>query len=369
MRTTMTEEINTTTGQTSQETQRINVVTNNANGALKGNPPFIFDGDRQNTRRFLLSFNLWRAINRSNDTMKRPFSRVVTLLSYMDGTKVDAWKEEQLKILMDELEDGVLETDEDLWENFIDQFKAAFTNQNQRNESYQALCKLKQGDSIDDFFAKFKQLANEAGVPLDDKGTIETLKQGLKQGLVVAIINSPDFDPNAERAWGFKEWEKQARLSYHKWKAATQFTQQRQGLFKAFGVSPKQGTNNRGNNYGRHTTSQGGNAIDVDANVLGRGQQHSKAKRAKLMKENKCFYCEIKGHQARVCRKKQADCARNNQSIPKVPIKESQTQAAIDMTPDDISSFLKENMSSLDKDTKLSIIESLVPKDFPQAQN
>jgi len=39
------------------------------------------------------------------------------------------------------------------------------------------------------------------------------------------------------------------------------------------------------------------------------------------------------------------------------------------MTPDDIAGFLKDHMGSLDEDTKLSIIESLMPKDFPQAQN
>jgi len=44
-------------------------------------------------------------------------------------------------------------------------------------------------------------------------------------------------------------------------------------------------------------------------------------------------------------------------------------QGPIDMTPDDISSFLTEHMGSLDEDTKLSIIESLMLKDFPQAQN
>jgi len=39
------------------------------------------------------------------------------------------------------------------------------------------------------------------------------------------------------------------------------------------------------------------------------------------------------------------------------------------MTPNDISSFLTEHMGSLDEDTKLNIIETLMPKDFPQAQN
>ena len=43
------EEINTTTGQAGQEAQRINVITNPANSTLKGNPPFIFDGDRSTT--------------------------------------------------------------------------------------------------------------------------------------------------------------------------------------------------------------------------------------------------------------------------------------------------------------------------------
>ena len=107
--------------------------------------------------------------------------------------------------------------------------------------------------------------------------------------------------------------------------------------------------------------------MDVDANILGRGQQHSEAKKAELMKERKCFYCEIKGYQARDCRKKQADRARSSQNTR--PIQSISAQESPDMTPDDISSFLKDNMSSLDEDTKLSIIESLMPKDFPQAQN
>jgi len=106
--------------------------------------------------------------------------------------------------------------------------------------------------------------------------------------------------------------------------------------------------------------------MDVDANRM--GQTHSDAKRQQLMNENKCFYCEIKGHQAHVCRKKIADHAKNgkttNNDNPTI-----QGQGPIDMTPDDISSFLTEHMGSLDEDTKLSIIESLMPKDFPQAQN
>jgi len=160
-------------------------------------------------------------------------------------------------------------------------------------------------------------------------------------------------------------------MSYQKWLAAAQFSQQKQGLYKAFGLTPRpnQGKNNQyGKNRtsGPHTTSQGGYAMDIDANRM--GQTHSDAKKQQLMKENKCFYCKIRGHQARVCHKKIADHTKNGKTA------DSNTptvrgQGPIDMTPDDISSFLTEHMGSLDKDTKLSIIESLMPKDFPQAQN
>jgi len=244
------EEINIATGQAQQEAQRINIISH-SNGALKGNPPPMFDGDRNKAQKFLLSWNLWAAINQNNDTMKKPFSRIITMLSYMDGTQVDTWKEEQLEKLKEEAGDGIQETDEALWDNFIERFKNAFENQNHRSKAYQELCKLKQGESLDDFFAKFKQLAYEADVPLDDKGTIKTLKHAMTQGLTSTIINSPTYDPTAKVPWTFKEWEEQACKSHLKWKAAAKFTQRCQGLFQAFKLSPKQNYG-RSNNQGRN---------------------------------------------------------------------------------------------------------------------
>jgi len=199
------EEINVATGQTRQEEQRINVITSPSNGALKGNPPPIFNGDRSTTRKFINNFDLWKALNQQNDIMRKPFSRVVTLLTYMDGSLVDAWKEEQMFKLQEAINDGAQETDKDLWDSFMERFKLAFTNQNQRKEAYQKLYKLKQGENLDNFFAKFKQLTHKAGVPLDDKGTIEILKHAMKPPLTRAIIHSPSFDPNADAPWTFKK--------------------------------------------------------------------------------------------------------------------------------------------------------------------
>jgi len=381
------EEINVATGQIQQEAQRINVITNTSNGALKGNPPFIFDGDRNKTTKFLLSWDLWFAVNRNNDTMKKPYSRIVAMLSYMDGNRVDAWKGEQLLTLNKAMDDGAQETDEDLWTNYLERFRNAFVNQNRQAEAYQELCKLKQGDSLDDFFAKFKQLAFEADVPLDDKGTIKTLKHAMTQGLTSAIINSPTFDPTARDPWTFKQWEEQACKSHLKWKAAAEFTQRRQGLFQAFKLAPRQVNNPGRGGYGRNnnwrnkndqrTTSQGGYHMDVNATVTSnindtasRGQQHSEAKKAELMRSNLCFYCEIKGHRAKDCRKKQAD--RGNFSGRSNNTRESTRVHAAPIMPDfsnleNLAKYMKENMDSFDEETKLDFIGKLMPKDFPEA--
>jgi len=114
--------------------------------------------------------------------------------------------------------------------------------------------------------------------------------------------------------------------------------------------------------------------MDIDASRTGRGIQHSEAKKNKLMANNQCFYCEIQGHHAKDCHKKQAD-RRNFKSRPannpgkSRPTTNHAAPTAPDMTPGDISSFLNENMGLLNEDTKLSIVESLMPKDFTKAQN
>ena len=114
--------------------------------------------------------------------------------------------------------------------------------------------------------------------------------------------------------------------------------------------------------------------MDVDAtttsdiNATTSGQQHSEAKKAELMRSNSCFYCEKPGHQAKDCRKKQTD-----RGQPSGHFKTVQTGTIPIMPnfqdPDSISGFLKDNMDSLDENTKLSIIKTLMLKDFTEARN
>ena len=255
----------------------------------EGNPPAIFNGDQRKSKGFLLAFHLYKGLNRKNKSMSNPYNRVITALTFMEGDAIDSWKADQLDKLHERLDDGYLETDEYNWKEFERAFKDAFTNTNEKAKAYQELTCLKQGDNLDTFVTEFKHLVSLAKVDKDSHGVIELFKGELKGRLAKAIITSQGFDPL--NPWStLDEWIKAAHEQHIKWKMAQQFNQQKdqrcQGLYKAFGIwKPPNGQH--------RTTSQGGDAMDIDA---ARTSNLSDAQKADLMKNNQCFYCQKKGH-------------------------------------------------------------------------
>jgi hypothetical protein len=174
----------------------------------------------------------------------------------------------------------------------------------------------------------------------------------LKKGLLDNIIDSDIYDPLAT-PWTFDCWTQEAVKQHGKWREKNAFHKNfHSGLYKTFGVK---------NSNQKCTTSQGGHHMDVDAV---RTTNHSEEKKAELMKGNQCFYCEIKGHRTKDCCKKATDRAKQSSrgTAPKV------TTATI-LTLDKLTKFIKDNMGNFKEDTKISIIEALMPKDFVQGPN
>jgi Retrotransposon gag protein len=277
----------------------------------------------------------------------------------MEGDTIDSWKADQLDKLQERLDDGYLETDEYLWRKFEEAFKDAFTNTNEKAEAYQELTRLKQGDNLDTFITEFKRLVGLAKIDKDSHGVIELFKGGLKSGLTRAIITSQGFDPL--NPWTtLDEWIKAAHAQHIKWKMSQQFNQQkdqrRQGLYKAFGLrKPANGQ--------RRTTSQGGDAMDVDAIRTG---NLTEAQKAEFMKNNQCFYCQKKGHRAKECYSKKRD-AQERSNKPGSSTSQINNTSTPNMDSEEITKYLKENMGIFDEETKLSIVESLIPQDFVQS--
>ena len=353
----------TTTAATGAAPPPVNI---SMNGAFKGKPPPTYDGNRQTSREFIVAFKIFHGLNRDNASMTNPYSRVLTILTYMDGEIVNAWKESQVKKLEDRVLAGIAETDEAHWQAFENDFKTAFTNTNAKAEAYQALAGLKHTGELDAFVAKFKQLVDKAEVDADSHGVIELFKRALNKGLIKAILHSPSFDPL--NPWTtLDRWIREAHSQHIKWKTVLQYSQKtdhmKQGLYHAFKVKPRTG------GQGRRTTSQGGDAMDVDTAEVNRLTDDQKTA---LMKTNKCFYCQKPGHRAAVCYKKKRDQGQG--STP------SSTKAAIDIpdnpklsdivkdwTATQWANMLKEQMPNFDNDTKLDVVESLLPQGFPTA--
>ena len=61
----------------------------NANRALKGNPPAIFNGDCTKSSGFLVVFKLFKAADQNNEAMSNPYSHITTALTYMTGDAME----------------------------------------------------------------------------------------------------------------------------------------------------------------------------------------------------------------------------------------------------------------------------------------
>ena len=194
---------------------------------------------------------------------------------------MEPWKEEQMINLEAHITGGEADTEEIHWTKFEQAFKDSFTNTNRKQEAFNQLIKLRHGSNgLDIFISGFKQLATAAGIQLDDHGTFYHFKQGLKSGLMQAIIASNNYVPL--KPWTtFAEWEKNAYECHLKWVYGQEFKKQndqrRQGLYQVLGIKQK----SRGHpNQGCRTTSQGGNAMDIDTI---HGPELSDKQKAELM--------------------------------------------------------------------------------------
>jgi hypothetical protein len=103
---------------------------------LVGNPPRIFDGDKDESAAFLREFRIYQMLNKDTREMELPYCRVLLALGYIRGSKsriwVGDWVDKQLLALTNRVpgEMSVNATDEQLWDDFVSAFERAFTSTN-----------------------------------------------------------------------------------------------------------------------------------------------------------------------------------------------------------------------------------------------
>jgi len=89
------------------------------------------------------------------------------------------------------------------------------------------------------------------------------------------------------------------------------------------------------------------------------------------MAANKSFYCTKIGHCTKDCCKKQADQNQDNgrAATTNTGVAKSPNITTFDMSPDDIANFLKDNINTINPNTKLSIVEKILPMGFLTGPN
>ena len=168
-----------------------------ANGALKGHPPEVFNGDQSKAKKFIKEFSLWKLCNLNNEALAIPFSRVAMALSYIKGPNVDDWVEgmtnEVYTMVHGDQTAGRVAThqpdDEDLWGYFANKFTDTFTDTAAYEQAYADLTKLEmKGLEADNYIATFERLIVQAGWDRTAYRSVEMFKKGILRKMVFTIL-------------------------------------------------------------------------------------------------------------------------------------------------------------------------------------
>ena len=252
-------------------------------GALKGNPPTLFDGTRSKSMTFLRQFKIWRLLNHDVAVLNIPFNRVLMALTFMRGDKVNDWVYGISSWLDRENQTGVNHRNEDLWDEFERRFVAAFKDTTQTQDALTQLMGLTMiGEDLDTYNSKFNHLIELAEWGEDDQGTTLLYRRGLKNGLHRAILEKTSPWPTT-----LIGWQDAARRQH--------------AVYKEVKVSMDQTKPGRWVQLKGKKKSNEPTPMDVDTI---RTTSMTSDEKKKLFEEKKCFYCKKEGHISKNCPKK-----------------------------------------------------------------
>jgi hypothetical protein len=176
--------------------------TTSSGGKLNGNPPTIFTGKRSKSEKFIREFDLYWEMNITNDVMTSPWKRVFTVLSFIRGSNVDDWVDDQIKDIHDRhTMHGIAKRDKALWTQFKKSFTDAYTDLTIQQTTYRQLHQLRmEKGKLDPFIARFKHLASKANFGIDDSATKDLFAKALTAPLLLAILEKEQFQPKLQHS-------------------------------------------------------------------------------------------------------------------------------------------------------------------------
>jgi len=156
-----------------------------------GTLPQIFTGNRAKAQDFLNEVLGYFCANRGVAGFKSPMGKVSITLTMIKGSEVAGWARDMGRWI--NTLDPAVDDIELVWEQFQAEFTEQFTNSQQQQCAHLDLdsCHMKFPE-IDQYIAKFEDLAHLAGYTIGNEETINFFLKGLSQ-LVLKDVMKPPF--------------------------------------------------------------------------------------------------------------------------------------------------------------------------------
>ncbi|KAI5121897.1 hypothetical protein M0805_001101 [Coniferiporia weirii] len=313
--------------------------------------PNEFDGTREYARRFLSSCKTYLRVNKhiyDTDELKINF-----VLSFMQTRTAGDWainRESLASAYNVDAKGNKLSTivGYGTWDDFVKDFKSTFITTDDTNEAQQALIKLKQTGTADDFNNQFQSLATRSGIT-SPEALIALYQARLTPALLKTIYNC-DTIPTTINDW---------------YKAASRSDNIYRRLRAIQGPPPTNPQNNRFRKFSNNRPSPNYNSTSTSSNT-NRPPRLTPEERDKCFKEGRCLACREKGHNSRDCPKFPIGNTRTIRTTEQTTEIELPTpvQEENPPTPSNVALQIRQLINSLKDEEKEELFNTMDKQDF-----
>jgi len=348
--------------------------------------PEPFDGNRREVNNFIYACDLFFEGSSDKD-FPTDKQKIIFILSYMSEGEALRWRKNYIETVVKQADGSYT------WPTkvvFLATFKAAFLNEDEKEESIRKLDNISQRNrTADEYVNEFRLTVSKAGLPTDNDMIIRTFRKGLNRALATRILYS-DKKPDALNNTATKKgWYTIAiefdRIHRDNVQALDDRTDKptgrqlnppnnrfRQAYGRGYAAGPAY---NRGN-YQQPRYDP--NAMDIDV-VTTAINAMTYEEQGEFLKKGLCFKCGQPGHVARNCptsNNRSRNTYNNNRNdnrnsfIPrsKNPFKRNDTNAPKKPRPHKINKYIRA-LNAEERNTLWDIAEEDDDKKGPKEKD
>ena len=274
--------------------------------------PEPFNGNRRKVNDFIYACDLFFEGSFDKD-FPNDKQKIIFILSYMSEGKAQRWKKNYIKMTIRQADGSYT------WPTkavFLAAFKAAFLNEDKKEESIWKLNYINQGNkTAEEYVNKFQLTVSKVGLSTNNDMIIRTFRKGLNKALATRIMYS-NKKPNALEDTTLKKgWYTIAiefdRVHWDNVQALNEWSDKPMGwqqtlpnqFRQAYGRGYQSGpAYQQGNNQGNYQSQYDPNAMDVNVITMALNTM-SYEEQGKYLKKGLCFNCKQPGHVSHNCPK------------------------------------------------------------------